>query len=638
MQITRAHNLNRNLMRILWFSSLALLLGTFGSAKNIPDDIDDKLYYPPDAFTYEQIKHGGCILYFIGMVYMFLGIMQLHQYYLGPCLECLRKIKFVEDDTMTSTVRPIAVSAPEYFMCIFTTVFGVTDVGISAFLGTNAFTACIERGVMFAIAGSLGEIDWFTGYREMLTYIVTLFAVAMCLLSNDIVLWNTIVMLIIYFIYWLFMQFNQVIEKKFKSAVGDKKEDDPRLSDVAIKDSHRLKRRQLLNTPENILREEYKYENGYILCDYKDVKLKVTARQVEGSRPKLWKLYNATNKILCALTHRKLRYQIKRTTYDPTAPMDEHSQVEEYKIVFVSKMAPEGSSKKVVPASAEPEIVMEDIHDDKAAERQKELELTKIMHLEDDNKEYYSKTVNMQWKSLVWPKEAGFWGKLFYLIVLPIRALFYLTVPNPRIPVEDEFNQLPLIYLISFVWMGIFAYCLSWWIVSVSVAYDIPFLILPMIVLPLGLLLRDFPHWTHFKHRIDVLKRKLEYEVELKDRVNYLKATGLEEKHTVELERLLNELVLQPHKEFIEENYSGPIFSFTLGSSSTWLIYTIVKGSIDLTSNNTWIQILLLMGVIVFKLIFIIRFKFKSSMTLFFIHLGIYICYFVLVIVCEYIG
>jgi len=616
----------------------ALLFGILCYAGGIPDDIHEKLYYPMDLFTYEQIKHGGSILYFIGIIYMFLGIMQLHQYYLGPCLECLTKIKFVEEDTMISIVRPIAVCAPEFFMCLFTTVFGVTDIGISAFLGTNAFTACIDRGVMFFIAGPLGEIDWFTGYREMLTYIITLFAVAMCLLSNDIVLWNAIIMIVIYFIYWLFMQFNQVIEKKFKSAVGDTKEEDPRLSDSEIKRIHGLKRRKLLNTPEAILKEKYRYENGYVLCEYKGVKAKAMARQVEGSRPKLWKFYNATNKMLCSLMHRKLRYQIKRVTYDPTAPMDEASIIDIENAEFVPKVIPKASTKKVYPIDVNPEAVIDDIQDEKVIERRRKLELLKLMHLEDEDQKYYIKAANMQWKSLVWPSDGGFFRKAFYLIVLPIRAAFYLTLPTPRIPLEDEFNKLPLIYLISLVWMSIFAYFLSWWIVSVSVAYDIPFLILPMILLPLGLLLRDFPHWIQFKRRVDALRRKLEYEVELKDRINYLKSAGIDEKHTADLEKLVSELALQPHKEVIRENYSGPIFSFTLGSSSTWLIYNIVKGSIDLTSSNTWLQVLLLMTVIILKLIFIVKFKFRTSLTLFFIHLGIYICYFFLVIICEYVG
>ena len=621
-------------MNVIWL----LLLGISYSAKSIPEDIEDKLYYPNNAFTYEQIKYGASVFYFLGMIYMFLGIMQLHQYYLAPCLECLSKTKFVEEDTMISTIKPIAVSAPEFFMCLFTTVFGVTDVGISAFLGTNAFTACIDRGVMFVIAGPLGVIDWFTGYREMLTYSITLFAVSMCLLNNDIVLWDAIIMIAIYFIYWLFMQFNQVIEKKFKSAVGDGKDEDPRLSDGEIKQTHKLKRRNLLNTPEAILKENYMYENGYVLCDYKGVKRKVMARQVEKSRPKLCKFYNVTNKIFCALAHRKLRYQIKRIVYDPTAPMDEVSIIANEDTQFVPKVSPKPNMNKVFPIDVNPEAIIDDTHDERAIERMKKLELLKLMHLEDDIQKYYTGIDNMQWKSLVWPSDSGFFSKVFYIIVLPIRIAFYLTVPTPRIPLEEEFNKLPLIYLISLIWMAIFAYFLSWWIVVVSVAYKIPFLILPMIVLPLGLLLRDFPHWVQFKRRVNALKRKLQYEAELKDRVNYLKSAGINEKHTAEIEKLLNEIALQPHKEVIQENYSAPIFSFTVGSSSTWLIYNIVKGDIVLTSNTTWIQLLLLMAVILIKLIFLRKFKFRTSTTLFFIHLGIYICYFILVIVCEFIG
>ena len=389
-------------MRLPWIVYFLLL--EYVAPEQQP--IEEMLHYPTDIFTYDQIKNGGSVLYFIGIFYMFCGIMQLHLIYLGPCLQCLSKIKIVEEDTMISTVRPIAMSAPEYFMCIFSTVFGVTDVGISAFLGTNAFTACIERGGMFLIAGSLGEIDWFTGYRELITYSVVLLVISMCLITNDIVLWNTILLIVIYFFYWLFMQFNQVIEKKFKSAVGEKKEEDPRLLDEEIRDLHRLKRRNVLNTPEAIMKEEYQMENGYVMCEYNDIKLKTTPRQVEFIRPKLLKFYNVTNKILCGIANKKLRYQAKRISYDPTAPANEKSEMDFICEEVVPKFTAKSTTTKIFPTdNNHGRANIEDLNDAKAMERQQQIELNKIMNVEESDAEYYSETLNMQWKSLVWPSK-----------------------------------------------------------------------------------------------------------------------------------------------------------------------------------------------------------------------------------------
>ncbi len=232
---------------------------------------EEATHYPAEAFTYDQINHGACVLYFLGILYMFLGIMQVHRLYLGPCLQCLERSKIFEEDTMLSTVMPLAMTAPEYFMCFFSTIFGVTDVGINAFLGTNAFTACIERGVFMYLAGSLGEIDWFIGYRDMITYAITLFAIAMCILDDTIVLWNTIVMIIIYFVYWLFMQFNKMIEKKAKEIVAGQKEEALRLDEEEIRELHRVKRREITDTPEGIVEQQYTLKNGYVFCKHKNV-------------------------------------------------------------------------------------------------------------------------------------------------------------------------------------------------------------------------------------------------------------------------------------------------------------------------------------------------------------------------------
>eukprot|EP00831_Metopus_contortus_P037753 TRINITY_DN2973_c0_g1_i3.p2 TRINITY_DN2973_c0_g1~~TRINITY_DN2973_c0_g1_i3.p2 ORF type:complete len:217 (+),score=45.88 TRINITY_DN2973_c0_g1_i3:62-712(+) len=169
-------------------------------------------------------------------------------------------------DTMESTIEPIAVTAPESLMCLFSTFFGVTDVGISAFLGTNAFTACIERGTLIFLAGRFGEIDWYTGFRDMITYAFTLFCTAMILMDSTIAVWNTIVMLLIFFVYWLFMKFNKYIEKFLRETMRLRKKFKvgPRLCDEEIRAIHCLKRRENEYKPEDYLDYVYEIRDGFI--------------------------------------------------------------------------------------------------------------------------------------------------------------------------------------------------------------------------------------------------------------------------------------------------------------------------------------------------------------------------------------
>eukprot|EP01022_Parablepharisma_sp_SALTPOND_P032083 TRINITY_DN827_c0_g1_i2.p1 TRINITY_DN827_c0_g1~~TRINITY_DN827_c0_g1_i2.p1 ORF type:complete len:1944 (+),score=85.16 TRINITY_DN827_c0_g1_i2:3283-9114(+) len=639
--ITKQNKSNKTNMNRIWLLSVI-----FTMVLGVATDRTEMTHYPAEAFSYETIKNGGCVLYFFGLLYMFLGIMQVHRLYLGPCLQCMAKSKMFEEDTMMSTLRPLALTAPEYFMCLFSTVFGVTDIGISAFLGTNAFTACIERGVFIFLAGSLGEIDWFTGYREMITYAVTLLAISMCLLSNSIVMWNTIVMIIIYIAYWLFMQFNRVIEKKIKEAMANQKEEDPRLDDGEIVELHKVKRREITNTPESILDEKYKLDKGYVICRYKNIERKVLIKQIDGLNPKLGKFYNATNKILCALAHKKLREQIERATYNDSYKNSKVSISDTKSDELVREYnKPDEGEYKIYPVEtarrqfAEPVPPTDRLNSktpDLGTVEQTEIQRYRMIKSISSDTEYYDGTMNMQWRSLVWPKKESWFWNVFYVVMLPISALLYISIPNPRIPRGEEFNKLPLVYFVCLVWMGIFSYFVTWWLASLSLAFEISFLILPMIILPLGLLLRDFPHWLEFDRKIALLKKRLKGEAELKEKVDLLEAIGKNDKYAEELKTLLAELELRPHKEVILEHYSGPIFSLTIGSSITWLVYTIVKGDINLYSNSIWIQLLLLMSVILVKLVFITRAKFKTPRSLFYTHLVIYASYISLVMVVEY--
>lgn len=224
------------------------------------------LHYPSRPFSDDQMRSGAATLYFIGLFYMFIGIMQIHRLYLQPCLRVFKKMKTFSQGTMESLVIPISVTAPEYFIAAYGCFLGVTDIGISAFLGTNAFTACVEKGILILFAGTLVEIDWYIAIRDMTTYSVTLLCTAMLITDGSIQDWNCVVLLLVFFIYWIFMSFNVYIEKnarewnrlRIKFAVG------PRLPDDEIQALHYILRRDGASTPELILEAKYEIKNDLI--------------------------------------------------------------------------------------------------------------------------------------------------------------------------------------------------------------------------------------------------------------------------------------------------------------------------------------------------------------------------------------
>ena len=238
-----------------------------------PRDYTEKLHYPPPILNYNEINRGGFILYLLGIFYLFLGVKQVHKNYLVPCLKLFIKTNTFDLDTMASTVRPIAVTATETFMSFFATFFGVTDVGISAFLGSNAFTACIERGVLIFFAGSYGEIDWYTSLRDMITYSIVLLAIGLLVSNSEIAITNALLMMLIFFVYWIFMHYNSKIEKYLRKAAYLKKKYKilPRLADEQIKELHSIKRREFECLPEYYIEDKYEMKKGRIELTYHDV-------------------------------------------------------------------------------------------------------------------------------------------------------------------------------------------------------------------------------------------------------------------------------------------------------------------------------------------------------------------------------
>jgi Ca2+/Na+ antiporter len=167
---------------------------------------------------------------------------------------------------MASTVEPIAITATETFISFYATFLGVTDVGISAFLGSNAFTACVERGIMILFAGAHGEIDWYVSLRDMITYAICLLAIGLLISNGTITTTNTMLMLAIFFVYWVFMQYNSVIENYARKSLRLRKlyKVLPRCKDEEIATKHRIERRELEYLPEYYIDSDYVVKDGWL--------------------------------------------------------------------------------------------------------------------------------------------------------------------------------------------------------------------------------------------------------------------------------------------------------------------------------------------------------------------------------------
>lgn len=374
-------------------------------------------------------------------------------------------------------------------------------------------------------------------------------------------------------------------------------------------------------------------------------------KEVHEKKPELKKFYEATNKLLAGIVGNRMKNKIDRTVAATTRRPDgenafareNEEEFKENQLKLKSQKndnkskdgdvsenreidrVSEGEGEEGVRQRNEPSVIKERISISK-------MKSIKAGPFEDEEPE----TESIQVKSIGWPKHASFIQKLEHIILYPVNVLLYFTMPTPRVAKEGERNYLPLIYMLCLIWAAGFAFIITWWLVDLSVAFDIPFLILPMFVLPAGLFLRDITNWLKFRTKIQELKQRLKEE----ESIEKEQAEEKKGNHQIRrnFDRASTNTDKKKAKERIIDQYSGPIFTFTMGTSFFWLIYTLIKGEIVLTSEVIYIQLLILMGLMVIKIIMSIVSGFSAPRWMFFAHIILYIVYLATVLTVELIG
>ena len=69
-----------------------------------------------------------------------------------------------------------------------------------------------------------------------------------------------------------------------------------------------------------------------------------------------------------------------------------------------------------------------------------------------------------------------------YILLLPLTLTQYISVPNPMIEGREQFYPLTLVCATGWVW--VYSFLIVYWTYEVTIAYDLHFSILPMIIFP----------------------------------------------------------------------------------------------------------------------------------------------------------
>lgn len=126
--------------------------------------------------------------------------------------------------------------------------------------------------------------------------------------------------------------------------------------------------------------------------------------------------------------------------------------------------------------------------------------------------------------------------RVFYVLFFPLTSLQYISIPNPMLPNKENFYPLTLVMAIIWVWF--YCYLIVWWTYVVTMAYKLHFSILPMVVYPFGIALRDTKKFIDLKACLDKFATKM-----------------------------------RDQKLSLAETYSGQVFQITGLMGFAWMMY-----------------------------------------------------------------
>ena len=89
------------------------------------------------------------------------------------------------------------------------------DLGVGTVMGTTVFNLLLVVGVMgMAICNDTFKLMWWPASRDMTAYCISVAALAAVVADGTVVLGESIILILLYLVYFLVLWFNRPIEKK----------------------------------------------------------------------------------------------------------------------------------------------------------------------------------------------------------------------------------------------------------------------------------------------------------------------------------------------------------------------------------------------------------------------------------------
>ena len=119
--------------------------------------------------------------------------------------------------------------------------------------------------------------------------------------------------------------------------------------------------------------------------------------------------------------------------------------------------------------------------------------------------ELINETLNKDRFSLKPPE--GKKAKIVWALKLPLNITQYVSIPNPVR--QDKSNFYLLTLTISLVWIWVYTFMITWWTFRLTVVFKLHYSVIPHIVFPLGIAVRDTKKFNDFRKALELFAEEL---------------------------------------------------------------------------------------------------------------------------------
>jgi len=480
--------------------------------------------YPTDAFTECQLKNGAVILHVMGLFYTFLAIAIVCDEFFVPAIEeCVEKLQ-LSPDVAGATFMAAGGSAPELFTAFLGTFFSGegSSVGFSTIVGSAVFNVLFVIGCCAIFSSGDLVLTWYPFARDSVYYCSSLCVLAGFFADSFITLWESLILLALYFGYVTVMMNNAKIYKFLDSKLYPKRSERERAATEA----------EMLAPPQSIqtfsvslftlMTADAKLSEiaGVHIVARMKGNMEATFQQVDKDGSGFIdkeELREVLQKLGGAVTDEEVDACFTELDEDSNGKID-LSEFQSWYLRSETKIKKDVTGLfKRFDKNGDGNIELKELEalitacngEDAPAPTEEDVE-TARKELDANEDGLISREEFMDWykKSLFFEKkkesmkevadkqeneeEEGIslefpqsWkGRIFYVITAPIMFSLYFTVPDMRKPKWKPYW--PVAFLMSIFWLAVYSFCMVWWATVIGKMAGIPDGVMGLTVLAAG--------------------------------------------------------------------------------------------------------------------------------------------------------